>query len=214
MEAIEPFWNKIAERYASKPVPDLEAYQAKLRATKAVLTPHDHVLDIGCGTGSLALELAPCVAQVHSVDVSREMLRIARQKAAAAGVDNITFHHTPISTLPPFGRASFDAVCAFNIFHLLADRPATLSKLHALLKPGGHFISTTPCLGESRAPYKLILPLLKRIGKAPAVEVFRVETFEREMREAGFVDLKRPSVSPDRTVAFIVATKPATERAS
>ena len=76
MDASENFWNKIAARYAKKPIANLEAYHAKLDATKARLKPDDVILDVGCGTGSLALELSTCVSEVHAIDLSREMIKI------------------------------------------------------------------------------------------------------------------------------------------
>ena len=209
MPTAETFWNNIAERYAQKPVANPDAYQAKLKATKARLRPQDTVLDIGCGTGSLALELAPHVSEVHSVDISSEMIRIANQKAAAAGVDNVTFHAATVAELPPFGPERFDVVCAFNILHLVKDLPGALARLYALLKPGGHFISTTPCLGEGFVPYKPIITVMRWLGKAQAVEVFPVARLEAEMGKAGFVELERPTVSSDKTTAFVLARKPA-----
>ena len=69
MDASEEFWNKIAVRFARRPIADLEAYHAKLDATKACLKPDDVVLDVGCGTGLLALELSTCVSEVHAIDL-------------------------------------------------------------------------------------------------------------------------------------------------
>lgn len=45
-------------------------------------------------------------------------------------------------------RESFDAVLAFNIFHLLEGAPKALRRIDELLKPGGLLMSVTPCLGE------------------------------------------------------------------
>ena len=70
------FWDKLAERYAKQPIADLASYERKLDVTKSRLSPTDVILDIGCGTGSLALELAPHVAAVHALDFSGEMIRV------------------------------------------------------------------------------------------------------------------------------------------
>lgn len=208
MEADARFWDNIAERYARKPVEDLAAYQRKLEITKGKLKPQDLILDIGCGTGSLAIELAPLVARVDAVDVSSEMIRIARRKANDKQLDNITFHQASAQELPHFEPESLDGVCAYNILHLVRERAALLQKILSSLKPGGFFISSTVCLRESRVPYGPILSIMRWLGKAPAVELFRVEALLGELRRAGFVDASTRDVGAKSTVAFVVASKP------
>ena len=207
MAASEKFWNKIAARYARQPIADLEAYHAKLDATKACLKPDDIILDVGCGTGSLALELSTCVSEVHAIDLSSEMIKIANQKAADDSVGNVTFHNTTIDRVS-FKSETFNAICAYNVLHLVDDRSATLNTILDLLKPGGFFISATACLGESRVPFRFLLPIVKLFGRAPAVQVFGIQELERDLLDAGFVEIKRKKVSSDKTNGFLVAAKP------
>ena len=82
------FWDKIAPKYAKKPVADPAAYEAKLDRVRALLRAEDRVLEIGCGTGSTALTLAPNVAEITATDISGGMIAIAEDKHAAAGVEN------------------------------------------------------------------------------------------------------------------------------
>src|SRR5687767_5589866 len=86
------FWNRLAEKYARQPVAYPDAFERKIAITKAQMQAQDVVLDIGCGTGSLALRLAPSAARIHGLDLSSEMIRIAEGKARAQQVDNVTFH--------------------------------------------------------------------------------------------------------------------------
>ncbi len=209
MFADARFWDNLAERYAQKPIDNLPAYHGKLAATKARLNPHDLVLDIGCGTGSLALELAPHVAHVHAVDLSREMVKIGERKAQDQGVSNVTFHVGTLDALASFEPGSFNAVCAYNILHLVQNRAAMLQRIAELLGPQGFFVSTTPCLGESKVPYKLILPIMRWLGKAPSVQVIDIDHLENGLREAGFVDLTRPDVGAASHTAFVLASTPA-----
>lgn len=209
MGADAKFWDGLAEKYARKPVEDVAAYERKLDMTKSRLSPEDVILDIGCGTGSLALELAPLVSHVHAVDISRGMLEIARRKADERQVSNVTFHQAAVQELPHFEPASLDGVCAYNILHLVRERAALLEHVMKLLKPGAFFISSTVCLGESYVPYQPILTLMRWLGKAPSVEVLGIEELLRELRDAGFVGVSPREVGAKKTVAFIVASKPA-----
>ncbi len=207
MDASETFWNKIAARFAQQPIADLEAYHAKLEATKACLKPDDVILDVGCGTGSLALELSTCVSAVHAIDLSREMIKIANQKAADRNTGNVTFHNTTIADAS-FESETFNAICAYSVLHLVDDRRAALNMNFDLLKPGGVLVSTTPCLGDSRLPFRLLLPIMRFFGKAPAVQVFGSQELNNNLLDAGFVEIIERKVSSDKTNAFLVAAKP------
>lgn len=207
--AADVFWNNLAEKYARKPVDDPDAFERKIALIKSMMTPEDVILDVGCGTGSLALRLASDGAQIHGLDLSREMIRIANEKAAAQKVDNVTFHTAPFDdNLTAFEPESLDGICACSLLHLVEDRPAVLAHIHRLLKPGGFFISSTLCLGESKAPFWIVLTLMRWLGKAPVVKTFSKKTFGEEVARAGFVELSTPDVGAKPTIEFMIAKKP------
>ena len=209
MTADARFWDDIAEQYAAKPLDDPDAYERKLAETKKRLSSGDRVLDIGCGTGSLALALAPHVAHVDAVDISAEMVRIANEKAVAAGVSNVSFHQSKLDVLEVFQPATFDTICAYNILHLVDDREAILAKMFQLLKPGGSFVVSTPCLGDSWVPYGPLITLMRWLGKAPrVVNMLRTEALEGEIASAGFVDPQRPDVGAKPRISFVLLRKP------
>jgi ubiquinone/menaquinone biosynthesis C-methylase UbiE len=204
------FWNKIAETYARKPVEDPEAFGRKIEITRSRMRPQDVILDIGCGTGSLALRLAPFAAEVHGLDISREMIRIATEKAQTQHVANVRFHvGTFDERFTEFAPATLDGICAYSILHLVDDRAATLARIFRLLKPGGFFISSTVCLRESWVPFAPILTVMRWLGKAPAVSLFTRRTLEAELRDAGFTGISAPDVGAKPMIAFFVAAKPA-----
>jgi arsenite methyltransferase len=201
------FWNEMAEAYSRKPVENPEAFERKIALTIAQMTPRDVVLDIGSGTGSLALRLAPHAGHVHGLDVSNEMVRIARAKAGAQQVTNVTFHVGAFEDCSAFEEGSLDGLCAYSLLHLLEDRDAMLARIHRLLKPGGFFISSTVCLGDSWIPYRPLLRIMRLLGKAPPVWMVRRSTLEHEVRRAGFVDVTCPDVGAERTIAFMIGFK-------
>lgn len=206
MTADARFWDDIAEKYAAQPVGDPAAFEKKIATVKSYLRPDSVVLNVGCGTGSLALRLAPYLGQVHGLDISPQMLRIARDKAQ--GVDNVHFHQGTVDQAP-FQPESLDGVNAFSILHLVEDRQATLKDIYNLIKPGGFFIASTVVLGESWMPYPVIMPVMKFFGKAPYVSVISTNTLLADIERAGFVNVTAPDVGCENIVTFTVARKPA-----
>ena len=202
------FWNEAAERYAARPVADVPAFERKKSICRQHLTPEATILELGCGTGSLALEMSRFAGHIHALDISSEMIRIANGKKEAQGVTNVTFHRGTLDGSLPFEPAQLDGAWAYSILHLLEDRRATLERLFELLKPGGSFIASNVCLAGTWVPYGALIALLRWFGKAPRVYLYDRETILRELREVGFRDITVHDVGADPKVVFVTATKP------
>ena len=204
------FWDRIARTYAQDPVADPEGYARSVRRCQALLGPTARVLELGCGTGTTALQLAPQVAEYTGTDLSPEMITIAEEKRAAAGVSAVRFVVAE-ATDPLPGDGLYDAVLAMNLLHLVPDLPATLAQVYARLAPGGLFISKTACLTDMNPLIRLVLPLMRWVGKAPAtVRCFTGGELEVVVRAAGFevVAVERHASKGRDARPFIVARKP------
>lgn len=203
------FWDRLARKYAANPIADEAAYRRTLEATRARLKSSDHVFEFGCGTGMTALKLAPSVAAYVATDLSSEMIAIAQEKAADQGCTSVTFFAATLDTVEE-REESFDAALAFNVLHLIRDRAAALRRVNRLLKPGGVFMSKTPCLSDANPIYRVALPIMQLLGKAPYVGVFSAGALEREIEIAGFEVLERARHGAKRSDArpFLVARKP------
>lgn len=202
------FWNGIAEKYAAKPVANLPAFERKQAITRQHLRPDSRVLELGCGTGTLALSLAHHAGHIQALDISAEMLRIAEQKRLAQGIGNVTFRQGTLDGGHPYHPESFNSVWAYSILHLVPDRRRVLGSVFELLAPGGSFIASSVCLGDDWVPYGPMITVMRWFGKAPVVHVYGRETLLRELREVGFVDVAEHDVGAEKTVAFVVAKKP------
>ena len=110
----------------------------------AEVAPGEKVLDVGCGTGSLAIAVkakAGPAGDVHGIDAAPEMIGVARRKAARKKVD-VRFQVGLIEDIP-FPDDQFDlALNSFVLHHLPDDLKRTgFSQIRRVLKPGGRFLA-------------------------------------------------------------------------
>ncbi|MEZ5818158.1 MAG: class I SAM-dependent methyltransferase [Hyphomicrobiaceae bacterium] len=205
------FWDRAARKYAADPIKDMAGYERTLERSASYLSPSDTVLEIGCGTGTTALRLAPRVRRVVATDISPEMIAIARERVADAGCRNIELRVAPADGTA-VETASMDAVMAFNVLHLTADRPGMIREIWRALKPGGLLISKTACLAEMTTVIRLAVPLMRAIGKAPSVVAFfDGAALTKDVEAGGFeiVETARHGSGRKDPRLFLVARKPA-----
>lgn len=200
------FWDRIANKYARSPISNEAAYQRKLESTRQHLTPETRLLEIGCGTGTTAVNHAPYVARITAVDISANMLDIARQRAGDGGVENITFRQAAAEDFRA-DNESQDIVMAMSLLHLLPDRHALIASAWQWLRPGGIFISSTACIGDGWPLVRRVLPLATALRLAPYVAVFGRETLLEDIRRAGF-EIENEWQPSRKEAVYIEARKP------
>ena len=111
--------------------------------TRAALLPGQQVLDVGTGTGTLAVHAAPRVApggHVLAIDVSAEMLALARGRVAALGLTNVGVREGRAEAIPA-GDDSSDVVLASLSLMYVIDRSAAACEIARVLRPGGRFVA-------------------------------------------------------------------------
>jgi ubiquinone/menaquinone biosynthesis C-methylase UbiE len=187
------FWDRSSRRYAKSRIADPSGYERTLERTRAYLQPGDSVLELGCGTGTTALRLANSVRSYLATDISGGMIAIAEEKLAVESIPALSFRTATAEELV-HEESRFDAVLGFNYLHLVRNVTDTLRSIHVLLKPGGLFISKTPCLGDMNPLIRLVLlPAMQVIGKAPHVSSLAASELERLIIGAGFDVVVRES---------------------
>jgi ubiquinone/menaquinone biosynthesis C-methylase UbiE len=204
------FWDRIARKYAADPIADMAGYEATLRRVQRLLSTDQDVLEIGCGTGSTALRLAPHTRRLLATDVSAGMIDIAIEKLAAQPVPQLSFAVADADA-PAFGQAKFHRVLAFNLLHLVSDLDQALALAVQALRPGGLLISKTACISEMNPliPW-LAIPLMRALGKAPQVLCFDADALQAAMVRQGLVieAVERHGTKGKDIRVFIVARKP------
>jgi ubiquinone/menaquinone biosynthesis C-methylase UbiE len=199
------FWDKRAEKYAQRPVADQETYYKKLEITRTYFQNDSEVLEIGCGTGSTALVHAPYVKHILATDISPAMINIARDKAEASQIDNVSFEVQAVAgheIKPSF----YDVIIAHNLLHLLEDLQAAIAAAHRGLKLGGVFITSTACVGDMSWYFRIIPPLGHILGLIPLVKVFTQAQLIQCFKEAGFT-IDHEWLPKKNAAAFIIAKK-------
>ena len=121
------------------------------------IRPGDRVLDVGCGTGSLAILSRIAVGkngEAAGIDIAAGMIAAARGKAERAGL-KIDFRVASIDRLP-YADGSFDVVTSTMMFHHLPVRikESGLREIHRVLKAEGRFF-----LCDFLTPHPLTAPL-------------------------------------------------------
>lgn len=206
MDRSARFWDRIAERYSKKPIADEAVYQKKLEITREYLRPDMEVLELGCGTGSTAIAHAPYVQHIRAIDISSKMIEIARRKAAAENIGNVTFERSTIDELDAPVQ-SLDAVLGLSILHLLENKEAVIERVHNTLKPGGVFVTSTACLADSMNWFRYIAPIGKFFGLIPLVKFFTAAELQDSLTGAGF-EIEYNWQPEKGKAVFVVAKKP------
>ncbi len=117
--------------------PGEEQHVAAVIVRAGALTAASRLLEVGIGTGRIALPLAPHVHSIAGIDLSRPMLERLRAKQQNEPVAVAEGDATRL----PFASGSFDAALGVHIFHLIPNWQAALDEVARVLRPGGVLLS-------------------------------------------------------------------------
>jgi SAM-dependent methyltransferase len=177
----------------------------------AELEPGETVLDLGSGGGIDVLLSAKRVGptgRAYGVDMTDEMLDLARRNAADAGVTNAEFLRGDIEDVP-LPDASIDVVISNCVINLSVDKPAVFAEMRRLLRPGGR-VGVSDVVAEDR------LSAAERAERGDfagcIAGALSVSEYESQLADAGFEDVSvtfTHEVADGLHGAIIRATKPA-----
>lgn len=199
-------WNRVAggwekwDRFFDEQM----AYLNHRLVGDARLRPGMRVLDLGSGTGYPALLVAQTVGPLGSVvgvDLADQMLGVARRKAAALGLSNVTFQTGDVTTLP-FDARSCDAVTSRFCLMFLPEIPKVAAEICRVLRPGSWAAAAVwsapeknPSIGLSMAAIKQVIELPPPDPNAPGIfRLARAGELAGILQQAGLADIAEQEV--------------------
>ena len=169
-----------------------ESPAGKLRWARRVemlsghLTPRMEVLELGCGTGYFTRELAHSGARIAAIDLSPDLLEIAKAQRSAPNV----CYEIQNAYAMTYAGATFDSVVGSSILHHL-EIEAALREIHRVLKPGGTIYFTEPNMLNPQIAIQKNIPWIKRkLGDSPDETAFFRWALYRLLEQTGYRDIR------------------------
>ena len=161
------------------------------------------VLDVGCGVGSIALDLAPRIApgRIVGIDADPEQIEVARKSAGERRIENAEFRVASVYDLP-FAEGSFDAAYANAVLIYVPDRVRALTEMRRVLRPGGVAAVSDDDFGTIvMTPERPELQLGPRLFEAAVAREGGDARYSRHLRtlmlKAGFARTQGVAVAPE-----------------
>jgi len=142
------YWERHAQKYdlsmrlIGKPMPRMAELAAE------AVRGAGRVLEVAAGTGLVTAAIARSAEQVVATDYASAMVEMLRGRVQSAGLVNVTCQQADLYALP-FESASFDAVVAANVLHLVPDLDGAIASLRRVVRPGGKLVVPTFCHDET-----------------------------------------------------------------
>jgi arsenite methyltransferase len=165
----------------------------------ASLKPGETVVDLGSGGGLDVFLAAGKVGETGKaigIDMTPEMLALARANAAKAGLSNVEFYEATIDKLP-LADASVDCVISNCVINLAPDKPAVFREIARVLKPGGRLAVSDIALKQP-LPAEIGQNLLAYVGCIAGA--IPMEAYRQGLLDAGFAHVEMIDSGADLTV--------------
>jgi len=198
------FWDRASKNYDKSDKID-ETYLKMLEVMRKYLNDTDTLMDLGCATGSISIDLSDSVRKVIGIDISSEMIRMAKEKAIEHKTENVYFAKSTIFD-ERHKVDSYNAIMAFNILHLLDDTDLAIKRISELLKDGGVFISNTACIGDKGRLVGGMMSIITKMPFLPNVRNLRTSELNGMIRKNGFKIIEQMTFE-DEDHPFIIAKK-------
>jgi len=163
-----------------------QRWKRRVQMLSGHLRPGMAILEIGCGTGYFTRELTQRGADIVAIDVSPDLLEIAKAKYSAP---NVRYEIQNACALT-YADAMFDSVVGSSILHHLEIEEA-LREIYRVLKPGGTIYFTEPNMLNPQIAMQKNIPWIKRrLGDSPDETAFFRWPLRRLLEQTGYRDVR------------------------
>jgi SAM-dependent methyltransferase len=158
----------------------------RVKMLSSHLCPGMNVLELGCGIGLFTAELAKTGADVTGIDISPDLLEIARAERAAPNVH----YEVQNAYATSYAGSTFETVVGSSVLHHL-ELESALREMHRVLKPGGTIFFTEPNMLNPQIAVQKNVPWIKRkLGDSPDETAFFRWPLRRSLERNGFREIR------------------------
>ncbi|WP_347489074.1 class I SAM-dependent methyltransferase [Desulfoscipio sp. XC116] len=199
------FWDRFA-KYYDRFMSHIYQGQYKdiLKMIDDELGKDKMVLEIGTGTGKIAIDISPKAKKVIACDLSPHMIKLAEEKAHAKQINNIAFSVQDAYYLD-FPDNSFDVVVACNMLHVVQQPGKVLSSIKRVLKQDGVVVVPTYCHGQNFSS--------RTVSKTMGIVGFRAysrwsaDSLQAFLEDQGYIVIKNFLLKSTPPLLYIVCKK-------
>jgi SAM-dependent methyltransferase len=179
----------ILEQFTKQAVPfsQMQNHSPELLLHASGAGSEDNVLDVACGPGLMACEIAKVARQVTGIDLTPAMIEQAKAVQQSHGLTNLAWHVGDVLPLP-FPDASFSMVFTRYSFHHFLDPRAVLAEMVRVCRPGGRVIvvDVFTSSSEQAEAYNRV----EKLRDPSHVRALALEELTSLFAEAGFHDVR------------------------
>ena len=173
----------------------------------------DAVLDVGCGTGRLAVHISDVVGPmgcVRGMDPSPYRVRVAEEKRKVLSPCNLQFSIGQGEDLSAFTGNAFDRVVYSSVIHWIGDKDAALKEAYRVLKPGGRLVLLYYTFGSLGIydKFKTLVRFMRRFRGVPYRHMMSMEEARGLAEKAGFKVEELKLVGGKIKAVYLLARKP------
>lgn len=197
-------WNKFSGIYDAVNKNNKTTYRQVIKLINRQLNENSRVLEVATGTGEFSLGIAAHVDCVEAVDLSRDMIETAKNKASRMGVSNVRFSVQDAYALP-YDTESFDIVIIANTLHIMPQPERALVEIKRVLAKDSIMIAPTfVYAGNKKAA---LLSKLMTLTGFRAYHKWTEQSYMQFLKDNGFAIIDNTLLKASFPLAYVVAKR-------